>query len=141
PVPFPDPDRLVFFENTSPQGNGAAASPAKFAHWRKQTEVIQDPAAFNTGIMNLTDGEVPEQLKMARVSADGFKLFGAPIIRGRSFSASEDLPKGPKVVVISQGLWNRHFGGSPDVVGKSVSLSNEQYEVIGVVGQSFHFDD
>ena len=45
PVPFPDPDRLVFFENTTPQGNGANASPAKFAHWRKQTEVIQDSAA------------------------------------------------------------------------------------------------
>src|SRR5262249_62150071 len=90
PVPFPDPDRLVFFENTSPQGNGANASPAKFAHWRKQTEVIQDPAAFNTGIMNLTDGEIPEQVKLGRVSADGFKLFGVPIIRGRSFSAAED---------------------------------------------------
>jgi putative ABC transport system permease protein len=141
PVPFADPDRLVFFENTSPQGNGAAASPAKFAHWRQQTEVIQDSAAFNTGIMNLTDGEVPEQVKLGRLTADGFKLFGVPIIRGRSFSTAEDAPKGPKVVVISQGLWNRHYGGSPDVVGKTISLSGEQYEVIGVVGQGFHFED
>ena len=91
--------------------------------------------------MNLTDGEVPEQVKLGRLSADGFKLFGAPIIRGRSFSAAEDAPKGPKVVVISQGLWNRHYGGSPDVIGKTISLSGEQYEVIGVVGQGFHFED
>src|SRR5215470_3378958 len=79
-VPFPDPDRLVFFENSSPQGNNPAASPAKFAHWRKQTDVIQDPAAFTTSVMNLTDGEVPAQVKSARISADGFKLFSAPII-------------------------------------------------------------
>ena len=141
PVPFPDPDRLVFFENSSPQGNGPAASPAKFAHWSKQTEVIQDPAAFNTGIMNLTDGEVPEQVKSARFSGNAFKLFGAPIIRGRPFTPEEDSPKGPKVVLISQGLWNRHFSSSPDVIGKTISLSGESYEVVGVVGQSFRFQD
>jgi len=141
PVPFPDPDRLVFFEGTSPRGNGTGASPAKFAHWSRQTEVIQDPAAFNTGIMNLTDGEVPEQVKSARFSGNAFKLFGAPIIRGRSFSAEEDSPKGPKVVLISQGLWNRHFGSTPDVIGKTISLSGEPYEIVGVVGQSFRFQD
>src|SRR5436309_2179729 len=59
PVPFPDPDRLVFFETASAQGSGPAASPAKYAHWSKQSEVMQDPAAFNTGILNLTDGQVP----------------------------------------------------------------------------------
>src|SRR5262245_42710073 len=141
PVPFPDPDRLVFFENTTPQGNGANASPAKFAHWSRQTDVIQDPAAFNTGVMNLTDGEVPEQVKLGRVSGNGFKLFGAPIIRGRAFSPAEDAPKGPKVVVISEGLWKRHFGASQDVIGKTVSLSGESYEIVGVVGQSFRFED
>jgi predicted permease len=141
PVPFLDPDRLVFFETASAQGNGPGASPAKFAHWRKQTEVIQDAAAFNTGVMNLTDGAVPEQVKSGRVSVDAFKLFGTPIVRGRSFSSAEDAPKGPKVVLISQGLWSRHFGASPDVVGKTISLSGESYEVIGVVGQAFRFED
>jgi putative ABC transport system permease protein len=141
PVPFPDPDRLVFFETASAQGSGPGASPAKFAHWRRQTEVIQDAAAFNTGILNLTDGDLPEQLKSARASADTFKLFGAPIVRGRSFSAEEDAPKGPKVVLVSQGLWNRHYGASPDIVGKTISLSGEPYEVIGVVGQGFQFQD
>src|SRR4029079_5636846 len=50
-------------------------------------------------------------------------------------------PKGPKVVMISQGLWNRHFAASPDIVGKTISLSGEPYEVIGVGGQSFRFQD
>src|SRR5262249_38337824 len=120
PVPFPEPDGLVFCENSSPQGNGPAASPAKFAHWGRQTEVIQDPAAFNTGILNLTDGEIPEQVKSARVSVNAFKLFGAPIVRGRSFSPEEDAPEGQKVVLISQGRWSRHDGSSSVGEGKHV---------------------
>src|SRR5499426_164935 len=53
PVPFPDPDRLVLFLNTSPQGSGPGASPTKFQHWREQTSVVQDVAAFRTGVVNL----------------------------------------------------------------------------------------
>src|SRR5216684_7932670 len=52
PVPFPDPDRLVMFMNTSPQGSGPAASPAKFAHWRAQMSVVEGAVAFRTGIVN-----------------------------------------------------------------------------------------
>ncbi len=141
PVPFPDPDRLVFFETASAQGAGAAGSPAKFAHWSRQTEVIESPAAFNTGLMNLTDGEVPEQVKTGRISVNGPKLFGMPIVRGRAFAAADDAPKGPRVALISQGLLNRHFGANADLVGKMISLSGEPYEVVGVVGQNFRFED
>src|SRR5436190_15672294 len=77
PITFPDADQLVFFVNTSPQGQGPAASPAKFAHWRKQTDVIQDAAAFRAGIVNLTIGAVPEQLRSGQVSAEYFKLLRA----------------------------------------------------------------
>src|SRR5205085_3157631 len=82
PAPFPDPDRLVLFQNTSPQGSGGGASPAKFQHWREQTSVVQDVAAFRTGVVNWTGGDFPEQLRSAQVSADYFRLFGAPILRG-----------------------------------------------------------
>src|SRR6058998_2233747 len=80
PVPFPDPDRLVMFTNTSPQGSNMASSPAKFAHWRAQTSVVQDASAFRNGLVNLTGGDVPEQLRVAQVSADYFRLFGAPVV-------------------------------------------------------------
>src|SRR6202171_4511110 len=83
PAPFPDPDRLVLFLNTP--GTGTGASPAKFQHWREQTSVVQDVAAFRTGVVNLTGGTVPEQLQSAQVSADYFRLFGATPIRGRHF--------------------------------------------------------
>jgi len=136
PVPFPDPDRLVMFMNTSPGGQGPAASPAKFQHWRSQPS-IQDGAAFRTGIVNYTGGEFAEQLRSAQVSADYFKLFGAPIIRGRTFSGEEDLPNGEKVVVISHSLWTRRFANDPDVIGKTISLSGEPHVVIGIVGPAF----
>jgi predicted permease len=137
PVPFPDPDRLVMFMNTSPQGQGPAASPAKFQHWRSQTDVIEQGAAFRTGIVNLTDSEVPEQLRSGQISADYFRLFGAPIIQGRSFSAQEDAPGGPRVAVISEGLWTRHFGRDPGILGRSISLSGDPHVVIGIVGNAF----
>src|SRR4029077_10080844 len=82
PVPFPDPDRLVFFMNTSPRGSGPGASPAKFAQWRKETSVTQDAAALREGVLNYTGGDVPEQLNSAQVSANYFKLLGASIVRG-----------------------------------------------------------
>ena len=141
PVPFPDPDRLVMFMNTNPQGSGPAASPAKFAKWRNETDVIQDAAAMNAGILNYTGGETPEQLRSGRVSADFFKLFGAQIIRGRTFSRDEDLPRGPRVVLISEGLWSRRFASDPDIVGKPISLSGDPYTVIGIVGSNFHPED
>src|SRR3954469_15126680 len=109
PAPFPDPDRLVMFLNISPQGSGAAASPAKFQHWREQTSVVQDVAAFRTGVVNLTGGAFPEQLQSAQVSADYFRLFGAMPFRGRTFTPQEDLPRGDKVVVLSHAFWNRRF--------------------------------
>ena len=86
PIPFPEPDRLVMFMNHSPQGDFAAASPAKFWHWRSQS-TIQDSSAFRNTILNYTGGEIPEQLRATQVSVDYFKLFGVPVILGRAFSA------------------------------------------------------
>ena len=139
PAPFPDPDRLVLFENTSPQGSGTAASPAKFQHWREQTSVVQDVAAFTTGVVNLTGGAYPEQLHSAQVSADYFRLFGAPIVRGRAFTQQEDLPHGEKVAVLSENCWQRRFASDPQIIGKTISLGGDPYVVIGIVGAGFDF--
>ncbi|MGH9373887.1 MAG: ABC transporter permease, partial [Vicinamibacterales bacterium] len=140
PVSFRDPDRLVVFMNTSPQGSGAAASPAKFQHYRQQEAVVQDVSAYRTGIVNYTGGTFPEQLRMGQVSADFFRLFGAPLIRGRSFSATEDVPDGEHVVVISQNFWETRFNRSEDILGRTISLGGEPYTIVGVLGD-FSFED
>jgi predicted permease len=141
PVPFPDPDRLVLFLNTSPQGGGPGASPAKFQHWRALDSVVQDVSVFRTGIMNYTGGTFPEQLRSGQVSVDFFKLFGAPIIRGRSFTPAEDMPDAERVVVISQRFWETRFNRAEDVIGKSISLSGEPYTVVGVLSNEFDFSE
>ena len=134
PVAVPDPDRVVVFVNTSPRGAaGSNASPAKFMHYRQQTDIVQDVSAFNTGAMNYTGGNFPEQLRSGRVSADFLKLVGAPLLLGRTFTAGEDLPNGPKVAVISRSLWESRFNADPNAVGKSISLGNEPYTIVGVL--------
>src|SRR5215208_7028197 len=94
PVAVSDPDRVVAFMNVSPQGGGAGASPAKFAHYRLQEQVVQDVSAFNTGVMNYTGGSFPEQLRSGRVSADFFRLTSPPVLLGRTFLPEEDRPNG-----------------------------------------------
>ena len=134
PVAVSDPDRVVVFMNVSPRGSGPAASPAKFAHYRQQAEIVQDVSAFNTGVMNYTGGSFPEQLPSGRVSADFFKLTGAPMLLGRSFTPEEDTPHGPRVTVIARHLWETRFSADPNIVGKSISLGGEPYTIVGVLG-------
>src|SRR3954464_11892046 len=141
PAPFPDPDRLVLFLNTSPQGSFPGGSPTKFQHWREQTSVVEDVSAFRTGVVNLTGNGFPEQLQSAQVSADFFRLFGASTMRGRTFTAEEDLPKAEKTVVLSYGFWTRRFGSDPQIIGKTISLGGDPHQVIGVLAPGFDFRD
>ena len=141
PLTYPEPDRMVQFMNTFPDGNGDGASPVNFNTWRAQTSVVQDVAAYDFGGpgFNLT-GAVPEQVHGIHASEAYFRLFGAPIMLGRTFTPQEDSPNGGHVVVISYGFWQRKFGGNPNIVGTSVSLSNEPFTIIGVLGKSFATD-
>ena len=138
PIPFPEPDRLVIFQTTSPQGSGNAASPAKFAAWSRQDSVVEDAAAFRSGVVNYTGSDFVEQLKLEQATVNYFRLFGAPIIRGRGFSPEEDRPGAEKVALISEGLWTRRFGGDPTIVGRAIPLGGDPHVVIGIVGRSFN---
>jgi putative ABC transport system permease protein len=139
PVPVDDPDRFVALMNTfvtraGRAGSGPAASPAKFMHWRAQSSVLQDVSAFRNGVMNYTGGDVIEQVRYMQMSADGFRCWGIPILRGHAYTEQEDLLNGPRVTLLSQGFWIRRFGGNPAIVGKIISLSGETYTVVGIVG-------
>ncbi|MEO8680984.1 MAG: ABC transporter permease [Vicinamibacterales bacterium] len=136
PLPFPDADRIVFFMSTSPQGSFPASSPAKFEHFRAQTEVTEAASAFNQAVVNYTDGSFPEQLRSGRVSADFFGLFGAKTILGRTFTPEEDRPGGDRVVILSKGLWATRFNSDPNIVGKAISLGGAPNTVIGVLGDA-----
>ncbi len=141
PLAYPEPDRLVQLELSSAQGNGNITSIPKFMVWQAQRQVFQDVAAYDFGGpgINLT-GRDPEQLKGIHVSSEFFRLFGARVMAGRTFSAEEDRPGGPPAVVLSGGLWRRRFGSDPSMVGRSIDLGGEPYTVIGILDASFKSD-
>src|SRR5579871_2521716 len=142
PLPYPEADRLVSLMNSTPQGAFPAASVPKYNVWRRQTTVLEDIAAFDTGGpgLNLSGHDRPEQVKGIHVSHEFFRLFGARTVLGRTFSPEEDRPRGGNPVVLSNGLWQRRFGSDPAIVGKALMLGGEQYTVIGVLAAGFQFD-
>ena len=142
PLSYPNPDRLVELELSSPQGNGNVTSIPKFNVWREQTDVFDSVAAYDfsgPGI-NLTGGDRPELIKGIHVSADYFRVFGAPVALGRTFTPEEDRPGGPAVVVISNGLWRNRFGSDPGILNRTIDLGQEPYTIIGVIGPTYSGD-
>ena len=139
PLTYPDPDRIVQFLLTSPEGSSPGASPTKFNIWREQTKVFQDISAYDFGGpgFNLTGGSNPERVQGLHVSANYFRLFGAAPVLGRTFTEDEDRPNGGNVVVISYGLWQRRFGGDPQIVGKTISVGSDSYVITGVIDRNF----
>jgi predicted permease len=141
PLSYPDADRIVQFFNVSPDGRGNAASVPKFHVWQQQTNVFREVAAYDFAGpgFNIT-GDRPEQVHGLHVTEGYFRLFGAPVMLGRTFTPQEDAPNGGKVVVLSYGLWQRKFGGNPKVAGQALSLGNQPYTIIGVLGKQFQSD-
>lgn len=141
PLPVFDPDRLVMFINTWVSETGERksfldASPSEFADWRTQSDVTQHVSAFAPGVMNYTAGDQVEQVHSMEVSVDFFRCWGIDIIRGRTFTQEEDLPRGPRVAVISRHFWSTHSGSNPITAERTIRLNDEAYVVIGVAGGS-----
>src|SRR5579871_655145 len=146
PLPVYDPDRLVVLLNTGfgPKGEpvtSAAASPAKFAHWRAQSSVLEDVSAYVVGAMNYRAtndeaGHAVEQVRSIQVSADFFRCMGTPILEGRGFTSEEDAPEGPRVALISQDFWTSRLAGDPHILGRTIWLNGAGYAVIGILAKT-----
>jgi predicted permease len=142
PLSYRNADRIVEILSTSSNGDGVPyASVPKFHNWQQQTNVFQAVTAYDwTGPGFNIAGERPEQVHGIHVTEGYFRVFGAPVILGRTFTPQEDSPHGGKVVVMSYSLWQRKFGGNPGVIGKSLSLGNDPYTIVGVLGKDFLSD-
>lgn len=142
PLPYPDPGRLVQLITKSQVGDQHVVSIPKYDVWRDHTMLFQYIAAYDFAgpDVNLTEAEFPEPLETARVSADYFRLFGADVLVGRTFSKKDDEPTAPRVAVISHGLWRSRFNANPALVGNTVSLNHEPRKVIGILAPGFAAD-
>jgi predicted permease len=135
PLPYPESGRIV---NITRQGGGTDSIPM-FAYWEQNNLLFEDLAAYDfTGSgLNLSGGDRPELVQGLHVSRNYFRLFGAKPILGRTFTEQEDRPGGPRVLLVSYGLWQRRFGGDPSLLGQTISLGSAPYTLIGVLPPSF----
>ena len=138
PLTYPNADRMVDFPAQVTGLANSLHSIPEFHFFQRQTNLFKDVVAYdNAGPgFNLTGGR-PEQVHGIHVTEGYFRVYGAPLMLGRTFTALEDSPHGGNVVVLSYGLWQRRFGGDPSVVGKAISLGNEPYTIVGVIGKDF----
>jgi predicted permease len=138
PVPFADPDRLVMLM-VSQDDNPivATSSRAQFVHFRAQTDVLEDVAAFRNTSTSYGAGETPAHVRVGEVSEAYFRALRAPIVSGRGFTIEDDSPGASPTVVLSHAFWTRHLGANPSAVGSELSLGGERYTIVGIVGSEF----
>jgi predicted permease len=143
PLPYADPDRLaMLWEDFSAFGSPKnRVSPGTFFDWRKRTQVFEEMAAYAGGRnMDLAGGGPPEEVLGLSVTANLIPLLGVRPLLGRTFYADEEGPE-TKAVVLSYSLWQRRFGGDPNLVGKPILMNGEKYSVIGVMPRGFQYPD
>ena len=144
PLPFRDPERLVWITNHDSSGlSGQTTQVGNLLDLRAQNHSFSDLAAYFAfyGVGdNLLSGQgEPERLSGVPVSGNFFQLLGIQPRIGRLFNAAECKWHGPKAVLLGNGLWTRRFGSDPGIVGRTLTLNNEPVTVIGVLPASFDF--
>jgi len=140
-LPFKDSDRLVMvWEKNRPRNRDQnVISPANYLDWRDQNSVFEQMSAVFDSRVNLTGVDDPEEIPTQLVEAHFFDLLGVNASIGRTFVAEEGVEGREKVVVLSQSLWKRRFGGDPALIGKTIKLSGQDYTVVGIAPPDFQF--
>jgi putative ABC transport system permease protein len=140
-LPYHDPDRLVTIWEESPQRGmfQLPVSYANFRDWQDQNHVFEQISAYTFTNLNLTGAGEPARLLTVRSSANLFSLIGAVPLLGRAFLTEEDKQGADRVVILGHALWQSRFGSDPGIVGKSLTLNNQSYTVVGVMSPNFQF--
>jgi putative ABC transport system permease protein len=146
PLPFKDPERLVWIENVGKGGMSARTTRADtFKAWREENtsfEAVAGYFAFYDFVrrQTLTGAGEPERLRGVGVSDNFLDVLGIRMAMGRNFTADECRFNGPPVAILSHALWMRRFGGDPTVVGRALTMNDQAVTIVGVLPASFDFD-
>src|SRR4051794_860865 len=149
PLPFPNSDRIVYFEGKNPSAGitDSNISYLDFADWSQQTDVFASTAAYWIGGVNLgADGAEPERVPRAGVTTGFFSVLGVQPILGRPFVPEDEKPASVlggrgTVAIISHGLWKRRFGSDPEIIGKQVQMSSRTLPIVGVMPPGFEYPE
>jgi predicted permease len=141
-LPYADADRVaVLWEDGTRVGfTKNTPAPANFFDWRRMNRTFADMAATRGAVASLTGDGAPEQIRGRATTPNFFSLLGVRPQLGRTFTETEDRDGRP-VVVISHGLWQRRYGADPGVVGRTIVMNDNRYEIIGVMPRAFAFRD
>jgi putative ABC transport system permease protein len=140
PLPFAEPDRLVWGFGRFPQGDSASISPPDFMDYRAQAKSLRVAAMTSFGLpTEVTGSGEPEVMNVRPVSAGLFETLGATPVLGRTFVGADEQEERPLVAAISHGLWQRRFGSDPAVVGRTLVLDGHPATIVGVMQAGFDF--
>ena len=143
PLQFPEPERIVLFEGVQPrlgikQSN---MSVPDVVDWQQQSQSFEQIAGFITWGAFLATGDETERVRAAGVSPEFFPLFRTKPLSGRTFQPADIQAEGNAVTVISYALWQRRFGGSPDVVNSKITLSGVSNTIVGIMPAGFNYPE
>ncbi len=140
-LPIPEPERLILISSTQPkQGITTGADYPTWQDWRRQCRSFSGIVAFQSASFSFNgDGSEPERYLGVRVSADYFTVLGARPFLGRDFLPEEDALGANRVAVIGYNLWQTRFGGTADVIGRSVQIDGNQHTIVGIMARGVRF--
>jgi putative ABC transport system permease protein len=132
PLPFAEPERLVWTWGEFSGGNQGSTSPPDFLDYRAQNRSFEELAAMVFYSFNLTGTGEPDRIVGSMVAANFFQALGVELVQGRGFLPEEERSGPAQVAIIGQGLWQRRFGGDPQIIGKTITLNGRSHTVVGV---------
>jgi predicted permease len=137
PLPFPEPERLVRIQELNPSGDAYSMSAANFLDLSERARTVSEPVAFSFDRLPMVGRGEPQQLPSMAVTRGFFRQLGVAPVVGRVFTADEyRTDSDGDVVIIAYGVWQRWFGGSPQVIGESVDLDGRMRTIVGVAPAS-----
>src|SRR5580765_5412398 len=138
-LPFEDPSRLVVVWEQNPDGNRDLVAPLTYVDWKSQTRALESLAAFRQLRYAFAGAGEPLDVPSVRATPNLFAVLRANATLGRTFTAEEGEPGKDRVAILSRAFWQRHFGGSSSILGRTIQLDAQPYTVVGVMGGDFDF--
>jgi putative ABC transport system permease protein len=142
PLPYANPDQLVMLQSRGvTNGNDLGVNYLDFVDWQKQSRSFSDLAFLNlrwNGNLE-SPGGMTETLKTTFTTANLFSLLGVQPILGRDLTRPDDEPNAPKVMLISDRLWKKSFGGDPNIIARDIRLDGTPRTVVGIMPPGFRF--
>jgi putative ABC transport system permease protein len=135
-LPYPDPDRLVHVEERRESFGRMSVAYPNYLDWRATQRSFEDISIYRGDSFNLKGDGDPERVEAVYVSASYFRVLRVPIQPGRGFTDSEDRDSGAHVAILTEQFWRRRFGADPGIIGRTVTLDETNYVIIGVAPQT-----